>query len=90
VARKARIDGLECCPHVGAGCEPQHHIVERAVEIEGAAEGLTSHPQHAEPFRLRQHRAGCHREHEFRAARDADDLQHPLPAVDHRSQPLAG
>ena len=90
VTREQRVDREDRVAHVRLRRESKHDVVERAVDIERAAQRLAPHPHDAEALRLGQHRARRHGEHELRAARDADDLEHALAAVDQRAQLHAG
>ncbi len=82
-------DGARRC----ARREPQHDIVEGAVEVERSSERLAAHPDDAEAARLGQDVAGRHREHELGTAGDARDAQRPtLAAQQHgerRARPQA-
>ena len=49
-------------------------------------ERFAPHPQHTEALRLRQHCARRDRKHELRTARDANDFEHAITAVDQRAQ----
>ena len=84
--REPGVDRADRVAYVRVRGESHHDIVERAIEIEGAAQRLPSHPQDAEAFGLRQQSAGRHGEHEFRTARDADDLEHALATIDEGAQ----
>jgi hypothetical protein len=85
-----RVDGEHRVAYVCLRGKTQHYIVERAIDIERAAQRLASHPHHAKALGFGQQRAGRHCEHELRAAGDADDLQHAVSTVDQRTQLHAG